>query len=261
MKNHYIPLIFAIFAIFCSCEREIDFKYHEIEPLTVIEAELTPEGARVGITLTTPMGELMNTTRLTDASVILTDLTTSAVFALEADNDGFFTDPTPGIAGHLYRLTVERNGQTYEAETTMYPPTEILGLAFSWIDMPYDKVAVFQAQYLDDPSVSGNCYWVKLYKNDKIYLWNESDDRGAFEGIVTFMAMTTRMDIDEEDEDTLLLDGDVMTFTVCQISRTMHDYLEALQNDSSGPALFTGPRVLGYFLASSPVSAQITFTR
>ena len=71
--------------------------------------------------------------------------------------------------------------------------------------------------------------------------------------------MTSRKDTDEEGDDEVLFDGDVMTFTVTQISKEMHDYLEALQNDSNGPAMFSGPRVLGYFLASSPVSRSITF--
>jgi hypothetical protein len=39
----------------------------------------------------------------------------------------------------------------------------------------------------------------------------------------------------------------------------MHDYLEALQNDSNGPAMFSGDKCLGYFVATSPVSASIVF--
>ena len=245
--------------LFASCEKELDFKYHDIDPLTVIEAELTSEGARVGITLTTPMDEPMDRTCLTDATVTLTDLTAGTTLTLAADTEGYFTDPTPGIAGHEYRLTVERAGGIYQAETVMYPPTEITSLEFNWISMPYDQVAVLQAQYLDNPADIGECYWVKLYRNGEIYSWQEQDDRTAKDGVNTFFTMTSRRDTDEEDDDEVLFDGDVMTFTVTPISRSMHDYLEALQNDSNGPALFSGPRVLGYFLASTPVSRSITF--
>lgn len=249
----------CIVIMMTSCEKEIDFKYHDIEPLTVIEGELSTVGARIGITLTTPMDEPMDRTPLTDTSVVITDLTADVEYILSPDSEGFFTDPTPGIPGHRYRLTVEREGNTYSMETLMYPATEIVDAAFNWISMPYDKVAVFQARYLDNPADTGDCYWVKLYRNGEIYSWQEQDDRTAADGVNTFFTMTSRKDTDEEDDDEVLFDGDVMTVTVTPISREMHDYLEALQNDSNGPFLFSGPRVLGYFLASTPVSRSVTF--
>lgn len=249
----------ALCVLLAACEKVLDFKYHDIEPLTVIEGELTSAGAKVGITLTTPMDEPLDRTRLTDASVTLTDITDGTAIALTADHEGFFTDPTPGIPGHRYRLTVERNGESYAMETLMYPATEIVSAEFNWISMPYDKVAVFQARYLDNPADTGDCYWVKLYRNGDIYSWQEQDDRTASDGVNTFFTMTSRKDTDEEDDDDVLFDGDVMTVTVTPISREMHDYLEALQNDSNGPALFSGGRVLGYFLASDPASRSVTF--
>ncbi len=260
-EYHISPLILcAVCLILASgCSKNLDLKYHDIEPLTVIEAELTPEGARVAITLTTPMDEPMDTTRLTDATVTLRDVTSGTEYTLTPDTEGFFRDPTPGIAGHDYSLTVARNGDTFEATTRMYPPTEIVSLEFNWINMPYDQVAVLQAQYLDDPEALQDCYWIKLYRNGEIYSWQEQDDRGATDGVATFFTMTSRRDTDEEEDDEVLYDGDIMTFSVTQISKEMHDYLEALQNDSNGPAMFTGPRVLGYFLASSPVSRSIVF--
>ncbi|MDE6692321.1 MAG: DUF4249 domain-containing protein [Muribaculaceae bacterium] len=259
MKIHHILSVLISAALFCSCEKDLDLKYHYIDPLTVIEAELTPDGMKAGITLTTPMDEPMDRTRLTDASVTLTDLTSATEYYLTPDADGYYVDPTPGIPGHDYRLTVEREGDTYVAETHMYPPVEITGLEFKWIKMPYDNVAVFQGQFTDDTSAVGDCFWIKLYRNGKIYMWNEQDDRGAVDGQVTFFTMTSRMDTDEEDDDEALFDGDVLTFSVSRITRSMHDYLEALQNDSSGPAMFSGPRCLGYFIATSPVSESIEF--
>lgn len=79
------------------------------------------------------------------------------------------------------------------------------------------------------------------------------------DGVSTFITMTTRRDTDEEDDDTVLFDGDVITVTVSPISLGMHDYLEALQNGSNGPAMFRGDKCLGYFMATSPVSDSIVF--
>lgn len=259
MSIRNILALIALILSLTACEKDLDLEYHDINPLTVIEAELTPDGAKVALTLTTPMDEPMDTTRLTDGIVTLRDLTLGIDYQLTTDSDGFYVNPTPGIPGHDYRLTVERNGAVYTAETTMYPSTEILGLAFNWIDMPYDKVAVFQAKYYEDASQMGDTYWIKLYKNGKIYQWQEVEDRESVDGICVFITLTSRMNTDEEDDDEALYDGDVMTFSICRISREMHDYLKALQNDSSGPAMFSGPRCLGYFIATSPTSQSIVF--
>lgn len=259
MKIIEILTVLTITVVLSGCEKDLDLKYHDIEPLTVIEAELTSEGLKVEIKLTTPMDEPMDRTLLTDAEIKLTDLTTGDVREVFADNEGVYYDPEPGIVGHQYRLSVKRDGKLNETETVMYPATEIIGLDFNWIKMPYDHVAVFQAQFVEDSSQEGDCYWIKLYKNGEIYLWQEVDDRSSFGGIGTFVTMTSRKNTDEEDDDEALFDGDVMTFSICRITREMHDYLEALQHDSSGPALFSGPRCLGYFIATTPCQQSIVF--
>ncbi len=257
MKISHIGIAAILMTGLASCEKELDIKYHDIDPVTVIEGELTPGGIKVGITMTTPMDEPMNLTRLTDASVTLTDMSTAITYTLTAADDGYFRNPVSGIAGHAYRLTVSRGNDVFEAETTMFSPSEFVSLEFNWIKMPYDHVAVLQGQFIDTPDT--DCYWVKIFRNDKIYRWSEMNNRSSIDGVLTFVAMTTRQDTDKDDESDILYDGDVVTATVCAISRDMYDYLEALQNDSNGPAMFTGGKCLGYFIATSPVSKSITF--
>ena len=252
----FIPPV-AMF-LFVSCEKDLDMKYHDIPPLTVIEGVLTPEGVKTGITMTTPMDEPMDRMPVTDASVTLTDLTAGTSRDLPVDTEGYFSADRGGMVGHRYRLTVEREGNRYEAETVMYPPTELISLGFSWIRMPYDHVAVLQGQFADI-SDEEEYYWVKIYRNGEMYSWMQVSDRAAADNVVTFILMTTRMDTAEEEDDTVLYDGDMITVTVSVISKEMYDYLEALQNDSNGPAMFTGSRCLGYFMATSPVSDTIVF--
>lgn len=289
----------AILTVVCaSCEKELDFKYHDIPPLTVIEAELTPAGLRTSVRLTVPMDEPLSDARnLTDATVTVTDLVSGEISCATSGDEGEYESGVAGIPGHSYRLEVEREGKVYKGETEMYPPTEIIGLEFNWIRMPYDDVAVLQCRYADDPQKEGECYWVKVYRNGEIYMWSEQSDRTAEDGIMTYFAMTSRRDLDEEDEQTALRDGDEISVTVSRISRRMHDYLEALSNDSNGPEMFdmeeargtaagspgsvagllcgkasssqsspvsraaqnTAQRCLGYFIATSPVTATIIF--
>ena len=79
---------------------------------------------------------------------------------------------------------------------------------------------------------------------------------------MNFVTMTSRRDIDEEDESDVLRDGDIVTVRICQIPYEMRNWLEAIGNDSSGPELFIssgGARALGYFLATSPVESTIVY--
>ncbi len=225
MKFIRIVLTTVLLLFITSCEKELDIKYHDIPPITVIEGELTPDGIKVGITQTTPMDEPMDRTRLTDASVTLTDLSSETTLTLTANADGYFMNPTGGITGHRYRLTVIRDGKVYEAETTMYPPSQFISLGFNWIKMPYDHVAVLQAQFRDN-SDSDDYYWIKIFRNGKIYQWDGMNDSGNVDGILTFVTMTSRKDTDEEDESSVLYDGDLMTVSISAISREMYEYVK-----------------------------------
>ena len=44
MRLYNILLSIGLMAVLVSCEKELDISYHNIDPLPVIEAELTPDG-------------------------------------------------------------------------------------------------------------------------------------------------------------------------------------------------------------------------
>ena len=255
---HSIQLIIVALS-FQACEKEIDISYKDIAPLTVIEGELSLQGTNVRITMTTPMDEPMDTTLLTDADVTLYDLTEGTSEVLIADSSGVFTGSMAGVTGHLYELTVVRDGKSYSSRCEMAPPTDLPALEFNWIKMPYDHVAVLQVTFTDNSAADGDCFWVRLYRNGKAYMWNIVTDLHSTDGVVNDIFMTSRRDLDEEDEKTALRDGDIVTASVSPISRDMYDYLEAISSDSNGPELFTGDFCLGYVLASPTLSASITF--
>ncbi|MDE5807346.1 MAG: DUF4249 domain-containing protein [Muribaculaceae bacterium] len=257
-KNFIAALLAGIF--FASCEKELDFKYHDIDPILVIEGALTQDGAEVSLTLTTPMDEPMNRDRLTDAEVFISDLTTGEEYLLSPDAAGLYVSEHGGITGHEYRLTVRREGEVYTSESRMEEPVEITGMEFNWIKMPYDYVAVLQVSFTDDPASFDNCYWMRLYRNGEAYKWAEINDLLSDNGIINEVIMTSRMDLDEEDEKDKLEEGDVVKATVTPVSREIHDYLEALSvGNSNGPRMFEGGFCLGYFLAAPVTEKEIAF--
>ncbi len=256
MKKSVYILIFS--PLLVSCEKELDFKYHDVEPQLVIEGALTSGGAWVSLTETTPMSEPINTVKLTDAAVSLTDLATGECLPLVAGDDGVYADATPGEVGHEYRLSVERNGHIYASSCVMRAAVTEPELEFKWIKMPYDHVAVLQVSFTPQ-GVIDECYWVRLYRNGEPYMWSVVDGSYSVGGIVNDAIMTSRKDLDKEDDATALRVGDVVRACIAPVSRAMFDYLIAIQSDSNGPRMFTGDYCLGYFLAASLAEASIVF--
>lgn len=257
--NRLAMLTFVIAIIVTGCEKELDIDYKDIDPIMVVEGALDQNGAKVKLTMTTPMDEPMDRDPVTDATVTVTDNTTGEQEILLPDSDGNFICEKGGIAGHRYSLYVEREGVGYDATCLFLNPVDMVQLEFSWIRMPYDHVAVLQVTFTDDEQETGGYYWVRLYRNGKAYMWNLVTDAYSDEGMINDVFMTSRRDLDEEDEATALRQGDVVRATVTPISREMYDYLEAVSSDSNGPEMFSGGFCLGYFLASPVASSEIVF--
>lgn len=243
-----------------ACEKELDFHYKDIPPIPVFEAALTADDVRLSITYTSPMGAPLDRTRVTDATVILTDVTDGSAVALTADTDGYFTAPTGGATGHTYRLDIDMADGHFMASSTIPAPVEITDIEFGWIKMPYDHVAVLKTTFTDNPATPGECYWLRIYRNGVFYKWMIVTDSSAIDGSIESVTMTSRMDLDKEDEADALRQGDVVSVVVAPVNRPMFDYLQAIANDSNGPAMFDGPLSLGYFLAAPLAKGVITFT-
>lgn len=254
----YLILFITALPFLSSCEKELDFEYHDIDPKLVIESSLTDSGIQVSLTNTTPMDQPMNTTRITDAVVTLTDLTTGQAVTLIADNHGYFVNDNAGILNHEYRIDVFRGDRHYFATGRMLQASRIDDIRFQWIKMPYDYVAALQVSFTDIGSDDVR-YWVRVYRNGEAYSWSIYSQDHAKEGIINAVMMTSRKDTDAEDDKSLLVDGDVVKVTVTPISLLLSDYLIALEADSNGPRLFDGDFCLGYFSAAPVAETEIIY--
>lgn len=259
MKATKYILITLAGLLLASCEKELDFEYLDIEPLLVIEGSLTETGAEVSLTWTTPMDEPMDKTRVTDATVSITDLTTGSVEMLTPDAEGLYRNATGGIIGHEYELRVERDGEVNTSRCEMLPATEITGLEFSWISMPYDEVAILDISFKETAPGYGEHFWVRITKDGEPYQSTIMSDLASKDGIIDLVVMTTRKNPDDENDDMTLKEGDELTVTITPISENMAYYFEALGNDSNGQAMFTGKRCLGYFLAGPVAEGKVVF--
>ena len=249
--------IFLLLTLLASCEKELDFKYHDVESQFVIEGTLSQQGSKVALTYTIPMDEHFTSQHIEDAEVILTDLTENISYNLILD-DGLYRNEIPGIPSHNYELTVNHKRQNFKSTCLMRKGVEILDLKFQWIKMPYDHVAILEI-ISTVSEIDGTCYWTRIYKNGKPYKWLMSHGSGAVDGKLSQTTFTTRQNPDDEDDEDNLKDGDILSVKVLPISLEMYDYLVGISSDSNGPSMFTGDFCLGYFLAAEEAEAEITF--
>lgn len=255
-----LPALILAAASLASCEKEIDFKYHDIPPEPVIEGLLTDEGVSVRLTQTVATDEPFSPALTAGAEVTVTDLTEGLDYRLTPDSASVFTSGAlRGIPGHTYSLTVRKDDRSYTCESTMLGAVKIVSAEFNWIKMPYDDVAILKVMFTAsaDPMT---CYWMRVYRNGEVYEWQGIDGRNVENGLVTGMMMTSRRDIDEEDEGEVLREGDVVDIEVMQVSRHMYDYLNSLNNgDYNGLRLFSGSSCLGYFLAAPVALTSVIY--
>lgn len=242
-----------------SCEKELDFEYHDIAPLPVIEASISETETEVKITYTTPMNEQMDDMKVTDAIVRVMDLSNGASEMLTADQDGIYRSSTGGIEEHEYEIEVTLNGETYRSRSRMMEPTMITDLNFYWVKMPGDDMAALQIRFADN-ELTEDYYWIRTYRNGEHYQWSVIPDISVRDGILEEVLTTTHRDpAQEEDEKSLLVDGDEMTVTVTPVSKNMAYYLMALMNGENGMKMYEGGECLGYFLASPVASKTIVY--
>lgn len=251
--------IIAIATLFTSCEKELEFKYHAHSPILVIEGNLTQNGSRVALTETVPVDHPITNLPVTDANVVITDITDKAIYVLDLDDEGYYSNPMSGIPGHVYTLEVTRNDKKYASTSIMYEGVVILSLSFEWIKMPYDYVAALQVAF-SDSDIAADGYWIRIYRNSEPYNWGVVSSRNSQNGTINYAIMTTRQNPDENDGDAIL-DNDIITVSVAPISHSMFNYLQALiAGNNNGPEMFVGDFCLGYFLATSVASDSVIFS-
>ena len=172
MKN--ILLIIAIISL-ASCEFEIQPKLDTPEELMVVDAFLTDQLGRqeVKITRSQPYFESSKPELITGLSVTLEDLTDDVSYALIEGSESYYVDVSEpiGFVGHEYRLVVETPDETFEAKAKMnrVPDIDSVGYEFNEANFLVDQDHFTAQFYSIDPEGTGDCYWIKAWKNGNYF--------------------------------------------------------------------------------------------
>ena len=105
-----------------------------------------------------------------------------------------------GIVGHQYLLTVEANGYTYTAITTLRPTTPIDSLLFNYYPDEGVVEEYYEGEFFANDLVgTGNVYWAKTFLN------------GIFFNDPTYIVMIIDGSFSESDQDGILFIPPVRT--------------------------------------------------
>ena len=233
-----------------ACKKEIDFDFHEIAPVVVIEGRVTNEGSFVTITKSRSVTDSVRSRCLPGAVVAITDRDSTVVLSYDASSDRYHAD-MKGVAGHSYRLTVEFEGQHYESVATMPAAAPILSAGFYWMKMLDERMLVYELWATDPNPDERNYFWFRMDRRSthphfegknmtEPYRWNVHDDRGCPPGkLFLDMICTSEKVMDEDEEDNwkhILYEGDRITFQLMTVDQSVYNYFASLRAGQGGGA-------------------------
>jgi len=251
-----------------ACKKEIDFDFHEVQPVIVIEGRVTNEGTSVVITPSRSVTDSIRPRCLQGAVVTVSAAGTPTLLTYDASTDSYCSH-MKGVVGTTYELSVDLDGHHYEASAYMSAPAPILSAGFYWMTVLDERMLVYELWAVDPYPSERNQYWYRVDRTThhphfegktttEPYRWSVIDDRGFPPGKVFIDIMSTSEKAMDEDEEEnwkhILYDGDSITCQLMTIDRPVYDYFSSLRAGQSGGA---NPRsnitggCLGYFAAGT----------
>ena len=184
----YILLIFTAL-VFWSCEKTVFLDLDQTPSKIVIEGLVTnqPGYQFIKVTRTVDFYESGETPRITDAIVMVEDDQGNEFLYIHNPNNhpdsaGYYLPAVPfvGETGRTYYLTVDVNGELYEASDKLYNVTSIDSLEYQ-VNMdeesdPKEDGKFYEVlMYAREPQETDDYYLFKFFRNDSLVLYNPSD--------------------------------------------------------------------------------------
>lgn len=161
---------------FTSCEDVIDVEVPKGKNYAVVDAWITNEAGKqnIRITETVPYTSTGTAPVVSDATVVLTDLTDNKTYNFTFANGVYSHDPgldkSIGVMNHAYKLRVELKGQVFEAIDTIKRIPEIDSISYEYKtqeNSASNKEGYYARFYGRDLAGAADYYWVRSYRNTR----------------------------------------------------------------------------------------------
>ena len=258
--------LIAVVLTMNSCKENIDFDYHHMEPVYVVEGNVSNHGAEAVVSMTQDMEDTTEYIPVSNATVFVKGNDGSSTTLTSLGNGKYAsTDGFKAVKGVTYTMTAKVGDNTYTSYSTMQDSVAIDSLNFKWEKVMNERVLCLRLAYQDIKDDT-TYYLVKMYRNDKIYKWAVSNDAGYRDSLIdrslTCIGEKQLKDRDEDSFDRLIDEGDRIRLELMVIDRRTFDYLMSVslgKSSRTNPFLnFTGG-CLGYFSAWGIASKEIIY--
>lgn len=251
MKKIYTILTLGL-AMLTSCEKEIDIDYHTVEPLYVVEANISDNGAVAKITQTLDVPDTLWNKNVENAEVTITG-EDGSLFTLNHDSAGIYSAPEAcGVPGKKYTLRVKIGDYVTESTSEMQEPFNVSDYYIYKIVMMSDDVYCVRVDVEDD-GTTPSYYYTLITRKGKPYKWLITDNRGQYG--TTEIDLGCFIDSDmENDKDDILQDGEELDVEVRKVDQKTYDYYWSLaigMDNHANPLRQFSNNTLGYFSACS----------
>lgn len=175
IKNRVLSLTLALF-LFGSCEKIIDLKLDNSDPLVVIDGGLNDqnENQELRISKTYNFTESNKFNGVSGAVVILTRPNGSKVNYNEVSPGIYRTVKMRGVPGNKYILSVTIEGKTYTASSIMPVRVNLDSLSFKQFNIFSSQSTYVAVNFSDPPNIANQYrYILKTNGNVKADMVNE----------------------------------------------------------------------------------------
>lgn len=165
-----ILAILLAFLAFAGCEQVIDVELDEGPPLLAVDSWITnkAEPCVVKLSKTGPYFKEEDLPRVSGALVQLTDAQAQLTETLQEVEPGkYTTNAMQGQIGHDYTLTIQYEGETYRAETSIKRTPKIDSLVSKFRKKSFNYLeGYYLLFYGSEPKGVGDYYRFIMYRND-----------------------------------------------------------------------------------------------
>ena len=252
----------AMVLLFASaCQKVIDLKLDSSAPQLVIEGNLTDQNGSQVVTISKSVSFLATDTfpPVSGATVSISDSTGIPNILTEKAPGVYVIFPYQGFYGHTYTLTVNVNGKTYTASSTMPMPVQLDSLGAKNDDIGKKNLRTIVVNYKDTPKVANQYRFILTINKAEVNTIFTNDDSFTDGRYVREELFQTGLDIHH---------GDTARVEMQCIDRNIYKYWFSLsQQENNGPGGGITPSnppsninngALGYFSAHTVSNSAIT---
>ncbi|MDX2061714.1 MAG: DUF4249 domain-containing protein [Bacteroidia bacterium] len=239
--NAFICSLFGALALLTGCEVPFDTELQTLPPGLVVEGLLVDSVAPQYVRLSRSQAFTDNSAPpvVTGAAVTVEDLTDATTYPYTEAEPGLYRSaPFTGIVGHVYRLTVVQNGETFTAVDTLKRVMALDSVTYEFVEEGQfvDEAAYYLTTYSTELEGLGDFIEYRFFRNG-------APNDYTLENIRAFQDLRV-------DGNAIVADwqgvfpyavGDTYAVEIRSLSSNGYNYFTDLTNSGNAGSPFGGP--------------------